>query len=494
MTCPDCGYIMTAFDKECPRCQKYSRAERSCPHCGTVNMAPAPACKRCGYSFQPKSTSAQGALKPPKPPMPLVVSLPPANETDTPLRVAPEPPPAEAPLRSQEQSSPAPSTPMNAEMLACRMCGNTNGQKLTAICRAGSWTTQSRGYAVGMGGDGYGHSVVVGGPTASTTHGQTAIARLLLPPNRPFFRPSRIGSVLVPIAGLFCCLVAASAGPWAATVAVLLTSGLWFVVLLREGQAAATGLPLHTLALAQWEQSMQVWQRLFYCSRCDHVYDPQEGTAAAPHAMTNLLLTRDGEMRPAREMPDNAAAVKAAVLAFGTGLLLLVVIWVISLSQQREAQEEAQHITALRAPLLMQYQAALPQADAAIAAAGSAVAADAANPNAGSDYTHAEKVSSLSSDLSTLKDHRDSAQQGLDNLEKDSHALTAESDASQSSTEISGMVTSCQTVAADLQALGHPAAAFLPAAASPEASPGAGYSITTQAGGGAPPNPDSLPR
>ncbi len=508
MTCPECGYVLAAFDKECPRCRRFQRSERSCPHCGTVNAASAPDCKRCGHTFQSHILHGQKpALRPPPPGPPATEQ---EEEPPTPLRVAPAPPPAPAPLQGQPHSLPqgqpsAPlSTPLTAEMLACRMCGSTGGQKLTAICRAGSWTTQSRGYAVGVGGDGYGNTVMVGGPTSSTSHGQTALAALLLPPNRPVFRPSRVGSILVPLIGGLVSLVASTAGPLPASVAVLLTCALWFVVLLSEGRAAADGLARHGASRLVWEQAMQTWGRLFYCSRCDHVYDPQEGTAAAPTAMNTLLFGRSAGLRPVHEAADDGAVVKAASLAFGVAALLLAWIWVANAQEQGREGEEVRQVSQVRDPLLARYRAALPTVDAAIAQGERAMGVD-----TGGDAARAEQVSQLSTHLSELKSSRDAAQQAVDDLGKPEYASIVQDEAAQARSAIDGMQESCRSVTGDLQGLDRPVVLAAPwpppksvnSTGTPPGSPqapadagtGGSYSITTEAGGGTPPDPALLP-
>ncbi len=51
MTCPDCGYMMTAFEKDCPRCERIGKPQRSCLKCGTSSGMREVACQRCGHRF-----------------------------------------------------------------------------------------------------------------------------------------------------------------------------------------------------------------------------------------------------------------------------------------------------------------------------------------------------------------------------------------------------------------------------------------------------------
>ena len=41
--------------------------------------------------------------------------------------------------------------------------------------------------------------------------------------------------------------------------------------------------------LPRWEKALQAWNRLFYCPRCAHVFDPVAGTFAAAPQMYQML-------------------------------------------------------------------------------------------------------------------------------------------------------------------------------------------------------------
>ena len=100
MQCSKCGFVMTALDTECLRCQRQGTqgaapavlpivaAEKECPRCGKAADASAAACDKCGYEYQAEGGSraeryqarlAQESLAaPPLPPAGLRRSLPPA--------------------------------------------------------------------------------------------------------------------------------------------------------------------------------------------------------------------------------------------------------------------------------------------------------------------------------------------------------------------------------------------------------------------------------
>ena len=46
MTCPDCGYMMTALDAKCSRCARYPHG-RKCDGCGMYNYEGQPLCRVC---------------------------------------------------------------------------------------------------------------------------------------------------------------------------------------------------------------------------------------------------------------------------------------------------------------------------------------------------------------------------------------------------------------------------------------------------------------
>jgi hypothetical protein len=41
--------------------------------------------------------------------------------------------------------------------------------------------------------------------------------------------------------------------------------------------------------LPAWEAKMQIWERLWYCDRCDHVYDPETGRETHSQHLARLI-------------------------------------------------------------------------------------------------------------------------------------------------------------------------------------------------------------
>lgn len=148
MQCPDCGYVMSAFDKECPRCKNFTAQGKRSP----THLKPLPP-EEAAYLV----------------------------DTSQPIIPTKQTPPDK------------PAQMLSAELLACAVCGNEAVQKVSAICQSGTWVTQSKGQTIGMADDGYGHAMMVGGSSTTTSQGRTHLALVLAPPPRPTYSP--IGGV-----------------------------------------------------------------------------------------------------------------------------------------------------------------------------------------------------------------------------------------------------------------------------------------------------------
>ena len=331
MHCPDCGYSLTSFDKECPRCVRLRARTKGCPHCGTAAPLDDPKCGKCGHTYRTAFTHQEAARR--------------DDNWEAP-ETAPPPTPA-APLATSPAVILAPpptpvTTPLSAEMLACRVCGNTSGQKVSAVCQQGTWSGMSRRQSFGAiyTADG---PIPVSSVSSTSSNGGTQIAQALMPPPRPSFRHGWTGSILVPLLGYPCALLAWFAGAFAASVAITLTSALWFFVLLAESRAEAGGQTRMQGEYVRWQGAMVVWDRLFYCSRCDHVYDPHGGDTARPAGMPSLLFSRlpvAATPLPLRELPLRLPPEKAAAIACGTALVALALVWGLTWGVGRIAHDE----------------------------------------------------------------------------------------------------------------------------------------------------------
>lgn len=48
---------------------------------------------------------------------------------------------------------------------------------------------------------------------------------------------------------------------------VAATGGVWYLLYNSEAES-------HRTALHRWDAAMAVWESLYYCPKCDHVFDP----------------------------------------------------------------------------------------------------------------------------------------------------------------------------------------------------------------------------
>jgi hypothetical protein len=192
----------------------------------------------------------------------------------------------------------------------CLVCGNSAVQKVTAICQAGSWASNSQGVSFGVGHVGPltgGADFGMVSTTTSQSAGASHLARTLAPPLRPVCRsPGGTAGLVI----LIC--VAAFFGLFGVVgLAALANSGpsdsgglgcavfMLIVALASAGGAVAIHLDMQrqrTRAMVEyrhklplWEAGMRRWNQLFYCSRCDNVYNPQTGQSAPAHAMPSIL-------------------------------------------------------------------------------------------------------------------------------------------------------------------------------------------------------------
>jgi hypothetical protein len=51
MTCPDCEYVLGAFEADCSRCARLGRPEKSCLGCGAASPVKALFCQQCSRRF-----------------------------------------------------------------------------------------------------------------------------------------------------------------------------------------------------------------------------------------------------------------------------------------------------------------------------------------------------------------------------------------------------------------------------------------------------------
>ncbi len=186
----------------------------------------------------------------------------------------------------------APRTPQNG---GCIVCGNAQVQKVSAIYQAGTWNSVAVGETVGYGMGMDGGGAVFGGESVSHVSGGTRLASVLAPPVQPPMQ--ELAEFLVAwLLGLGAfCIAIFSIPPFSASYSPM---ALLFAALCAAGSVLAAQVGcwrkqqyqgFYERAVTGWREASEIWNRLYYCPRCDHVYDPTTGKSA-PSQQTSSLL------------------------------------------------------------------------------------------------------------------------------------------------------------------------------------------------------------
>lgn len=305
MICAKCNYVMSDFDVECPRCHGKGLPDAKEPESSKSVVSTHTLTSDWLPGQQPNANNV---------PAPTPSATIPARSVEPRVQIA-------SVAHPQTIAQPAPSPVIHPASYRCPRCGNESVQAVSAIVSAGSWhedtswteTTQTRSHSNGVGygvvlGDRHPASVIsvsgagTTGKNKTNGHGSTAgcsrLAEMLTPPEQPApparqgahdFNEKRFGGCVV---ACFVILGAYSNGD----------IGIWgvlfwgcIVLLFVKGAMPSDGfIPPEAQAAynadrQRWSEQMAVWQRLSYCSRCDHVFDPQTSKAARPQSMSVLM-------------------------------------------------------------------------------------------------------------------------------------------------------------------------------------------------------------
>jgi len=146
----------------------------------------------------------------------------------------------------------------------CPCCGSDNVQKVSSLYNNGSWSSSS----IGLGQSSvYSESEYSGSIRSSTytrNSGSTEIARLLAPPQEPKPPINLIDTIMLPLA---------------------------IIGLVKKQEISkSNGTEVFLREKATWELEMTIWLRLFYCIRCDTVYDPTDNTHVKPSNLAEILI------------------------------------------------------------------------------------------------------------------------------------------------------------------------------------------------------------
>lgn len=178
---------------------------------------------------------------------------------------------------------------------ACVNCQNEEVEKVSSVYNSGTWSASKQGTRHGVRWDKKGRPIVTTEPYTEHAKGATRLAEMLAPPEEP--TNAAVVVIILACIGLLCFL-------W--FLAVLVLEGLlgWTGSSLAGIVLAVVALsvlydPAKRLAERQaeqfqkkhalWKLAMDRWESLYYCSRCDQVFDPATGKSASPRKMSSLL-------------------------------------------------------------------------------------------------------------------------------------------------------------------------------------------------------------
>ena len=99
-----------------------------------------------------------------------------------------------------------------------------------------------------------------------------------------------MGTWLIGLIGLFFSIIATAGGGESGIPVLCVSCVVWVIVIGLEGTANQRHKAKAASNMAPWQECMAVWKRLFYCPRCNHVYDPVSQDSAPPERTMDLMV------------------------------------------------------------------------------------------------------------------------------------------------------------------------------------------------------------
>jgi hypothetical protein len=180
---------------------------------------------------------------------------------------------------------------MSASQIICPQCSKDDMiQKVSAIYSAGTASGSFSGPTGGIAAPiGSGKPSIVGGYTTLRGRTQTALSTKLSPPAKPK-PPSSAGGWLFVIVLVLISFALIGTGGTTAFFGVLFLIGAIGVGVLGSKGEASKRQRYETLTV-RWTNALAAWNRLYYCSRNDCVFDPETGRQVPADRIAELLYT-----------------------------------------------------------------------------------------------------------------------------------------------------------------------------------------------------------
>lgn len=172
---------------------------------------------------------------------------------------------------------------------ACPVCSNSNVNRLSNIVRSGM-SSGALGAGFGMLGGGASYVGGVAGVSKNATH----LAKVLAPPKEPRYDYNPFPLMALTVGSLIVIMVllvlAQKLGDTAADT-IVLAIGLALAILgaFTIGPVTRKNKAKHRQAHIRWQEAMVAYDRLFYCDRCDHVYDHVTRQLRRPESAYDLI-------------------------------------------------------------------------------------------------------------------------------------------------------------------------------------------------------------
>lgn len=248
-----------------------NQPHKVCPKCQQRSVIDAVQCGRCGHQYRTQFAADQTMIVAPQPhPAP---------------HVAPTSPPVAPHASAPHLYASAP----YAYAYRCIVCGNEDIQKVSALFNAGTWAANSVGFSVGGGHIWGGPNFTTADISTTATSGATSLAQALAPPQPPRQEANYVGCAIAAVAFLgFIALCSAIVSPIAWLFVAGCAVGLFALVQGFRRESIRNQLQ-YQMDFQRFSIATQRWEALFYCRRCDHVFNLTTGEQC-PSAMMHAYL------------------------------------------------------------------------------------------------------------------------------------------------------------------------------------------------------------